>query len=159
MARSGDPIRRTVTIVLTLLTASGNPAPASEASGLERETPLEAPSLPGGTLENDGLDNLVVRRTITALGNRFYDAFARAWRDQTIEARGVITVEERPWMSEGTEVVIRYQHEVIQRLRVWPRNPGPEEVAEATAARVAQIIQRYQRPLGGNGEGKQGLEE
>mgnify|MGYP000577118013 CR=1 FL=1 len=159
MRRPGDIRRRVAAVLAILMAGPVVPASAEESAPLERDAPLEAPTLPGGTLENDGLDNLVVRRTVTALGHRFYDAFAQAWRDQPVVARGVLTIEERPWMTDGTEVVIRYQHEVIRRLRVWPRNPAPEEVARQAAAQVARVIARYQQPLNGQREAPQGLED
>ncbi len=115
---------------------------------LEDHRPLEAPPVNGGVIENDGLENMVIQRTVTALGDRFYDAFASQWRAQSVIARGVITIEERPWMTEGTEVIVRFQNQVIHRTRVRPRNPGPEETAAASVAIVSDMIARYQRPLG-----------
>ncbi len=119
----------------------GNDIPAQP---LEDARPLETPTLNDKTIENDGLNNLVIQRTVTALGNRFFDAFASYWRAQSVEAQGVITIEEQPWMTEGTEVIIRFQRETIYRTRVWPRNPSPEETAERAVPAVAEIIQRYQ---------------
>ncbi|MEX0451157.1 CsgE family curli-type amyloid fiber assembly protein [Spiribacter sp. 218] len=118
-----------------------------QADGLEDPTPLEAPPPREGGLENDGLNNMVIQRTVTALGDRFYDAFANHWRNQSVIARGVIGVEESPWMSEGTEIIIRFRREVIYRIRVWPRNPGPEERAATAVREVSRIIDRYQTRL------------
>ena len=119
--------------------------PANGAIGDQR--PLEAPALPGGPLDNDGLDNMVLRPTGTALGDRFSDAFASHWRDQPVVAEGVITIEERPWMSEGTEVIVRFRRQVVYQVRVWPRNPSPETTAEQAVAEVSRIIDAYQSPL------------
>ncbi len=126
---------------------------------LENRRPLEAPAVNGGVIENDGLDNLVIQRTVTALGDRFYDAFASHWRAQSVVARGVITIEERPWMTEGTEMIVRFQNQVIHRTRVRPRNPGPDETAAASVAIVSDIIARYQRPLGNDRRPPTKLEE
>ena len=132
---------------------------ASEQPPLEAADPLEPPVINGGVLENDGLGNMVIQRTITTLGDRFYDAFASHWRAQSVVARGVITIEERPWMTEGTEVLVRYQNQVVHRTRVWPRNPDPETTAEASVAIVSDIIARYQRPLGNGRNPQDGAKE
>lgn len=128
-------------LLMGFLLCAGSDVPAQR---LEDLRPLETPILNDKTIENDGLNNLVIQRTVTALGNRFFDAFASYWRAQSFEAQGVITIEEQPWMSEGTEVIIRFQRETVYRARVWPRNPSPEETAERAVPAVVEIIQRYQ---------------
>ncbi|MEX0429920.1 CsgE family curli-type amyloid fiber assembly protein [Spiribacter insolitus] len=136
-------------IALIVLALAGMHVVAEDqANGtIDDGRPLEAPPLPDGTLENDGLDNMVLQRTVTALGDRFSDAFASHWRSQPVVADGVITIEERPWMSEGTEVIVRYQRQAIYQVRVWPRNPSPEETAQQAVAEVSRIIDDYQTRL------------
>ena len=143
------PHRGWAGIALLILGLAGMHVVAEDqANGaIDDNRPLEAPPLPGGTLENDGLDNMVLQRTVTTLGDRFSDAFASHWRSQSVVADGVITIEERPWMSEGTEVIVRYQRQAIYRVRVWPRNPSPEETAEQAVVEVSRIIDQYQTRL------------
>ena len=136
-----------VALILLGFTSAQTVADDQADGAIEDDRALEAPALSGGPLENDGLDNMVLQRTVTALGDRFSDAFASHWRKQPVVARGVITIEERPWMSEGTEVIVRFEREAIYRVRVWPRNPSPESTAERAVAEVARIIDDYQSRL------------
>lgn len=150
MARQTGRITGWAALLVCIIGVAGaqvTMAADDDHADLEDHRPLEAPPVNGGVLENDGLENMVIQRTVTALGDRFYDAFASQWRAQNVVARGVITIEERPWMTEGTEVIVRFQNQVIHRTRVRPRNPAPEETAAASVAVVSDIIERYQRPF------------
>ena len=48
---------------------------------------------------------------------------------------------------KGTEVIVRYQRQAIYQVRVWPRNPSPEDTAEQAVAAVSRIIDDYQTRL------------
>jgi len=68
------PHRGWAGIALLILGLAGMHVVAEEqANGaIDDNRPLEAPPLPGGTLENDGLDNMVLQRTVTTLGDRLH---------------------------------------------------------------------------------------
>ncbi|MBK1651972.1 hypothetical protein CKO08_06955 [Halorhodospira halochloris] len=120
----------------------------SEQKPLESLAPLER--VQEGLA--DALSNVVIRRTTTHLGDRFYREFSSLWSAHGVyDIRGVLTIEEQPAFNQGTLIRVVYERQVMFSAHVRPHKPSPEKVAEAAISPVTdRVAQRVaQRFMGG----------
>ena len=92
--------------------------PANGAIGDQR--PLEAPALPGGPLDNDGLDNMVLRRTVTALGDRFRYRAGVARDDGQTGRHGLVEDDPVPLVLRGNGQDVVFAERRGERIVVDP---------------------------------------
>lgn len=91
--------------------------------------------------DNRLLSGVVLGRTITPLGNEFRDHLGEIWKDMNIEEAGILSVEERPSTNLGSQIIVRYEREIILQAVLPPnRDPSPRQYAQLAAQRAARIV-------------------
>lgn len=93
-------------------------------------------------LLKDPLSGIVINRTVTVLGNDFYQYFATAWRQKDVANKYSITVYERPSARWGSEVWVDYRHETMFRTFLSPARQAAREVSEQAAEMVHENVVR-----------------
>lgn len=107
---------------------------AYAASAQMDEDPLRVK--PEKSVLDDPLRGLVVNRTVTVLGNDFYRAFTRSWRDKDGDNRYSIAVYERPTARFGSEIWVQYRQQRIFHMFLSPARQEARDIGE----RAAQIV-------------------
>src|SRR3546814_10489266 len=107
---------RFFTVLLAVFSFAAAHGPASG-----QDLPLAKDSLPPNQIEqaerhaggksvfDDPLGGIVVNRTVTVLGNDFYQYFAAYWREKDISSTFTISVHERPSARFGSEIWVQFR--------------------------------------------------
>ncbi len=114
--------------------ANGGKLPQTHLEAAERSTEKLFDQLLGG---------IVTNRSITVLGNDFYQEFSSYWRDKDVSSRVSLAVHERPTARFGSEIWIdfgqrRVFHIFLPPARSATRSIG-RQAAEIVYRRIADI--------------------
>jgi len=90
----------------------------------------------------DPLQGVLVNRTVTVLGNDFYQYFANYWNQTNQESRYSIAIYERPTARFGSEIWIQFRQQRVFHTFLAPARQAAKGVAEAAARIVEQNIMR-----------------
>jgi curli production assembly/transport component CsgE len=120
-------------LALACLLAAG-PAPAFDDGVLENGPLLETPDLP------EKLDGVVLDRTMTRIGQDFYLAFVRAWRELgEVDAIG-LALYERPSARWGSLIWVESRSTRVFQIFLHPGRQHAREAGEYAAGQVFQRI-------------------
>jgi len=95
---------------------------------------------PERSVLDDPLSGIVVNRTVTVLGNDFYQYFARAWREKDGDHRYSISVHERPSARWGSEIWIQYRQQRVFHMFLSPARQAAKEISEQAAQLVYENV-------------------
>jgi len=90
----------------------------------------------------DPLQGVITNRTITVLGNDFYQYFSAYWNTLNQDSRYSLAVYERPTARWGSEVWIEFRQERVFRTFLSPARQAAKDVAEAAADLVQKNVIR-----------------
>lgn len=120
-------------LLLAWLLAAG-PVLAFDDGPLENGPPLETPDLP------EKLDGVVLDRTMTRIGQEFYQAFVRTWRDLgEVDSIG-LAVYERPSARWGSLIWVENRSARVFQIFLHPGRLRTREAGEYAAGQVFQRI-------------------
>lgn len=94
------------------------------------------------TIFDDPLQGVITNRTVTVLGNDFYQYFSAYWNEIAQQSRYSLAVYERPTARWGSEVWIQFRQERVFHTFLSPARQAAKGVAEAAADIVEQNIMR-----------------
>src|SRR5690554_3273078 len=94
------------------------------------------------TLFDDPLQGVVVNRTVTVLGNDFYQYFATFWNESNQQSRYSIAIYERPTARWGSEIWIQFRQDRVFHTFLAPARQAAKDIAEAAADIVERNIMR-----------------
>lgn len=94
------------------------------------------------TIFEDPLQGVIVNRTVTVLGNDFYQYFTSYWNQVNQESRYSIAIYERPTARWGSEIWIEFRQRRIFHTFLAPARAAAKDIAEAAADMVEQNIMR-----------------
>jgi len=80
--------------------------------------------------------------TITAIGHRFYQAFARAWLNETDLSRVNLSIYERPSARWGSLIWVAYRRHTVFRTFVSPGRHDLNRLAQQAVQIVAEQVRR-----------------
>jgi curli production assembly/transport component CsgE len=88
------------------------------------------------------LEGIVVNRTRTPVGRRFYQEFTADWIENLDRqsGRANLLIEERPARGSGSLLTIRDEQDVLYSQFLTPRIVGIQESAEKAAEIVRQRL-------------------
>jgi len=89
---------------------------------------------------DDPLSGIVLNRTVTVLGNDFYQFFARAWREMDGDQRYSISVHERPTTKFGSEIWVQYRQERIFHMFLSPARQAAKDISLQAAKVVYETV-------------------
>lgn len=81
----------------------------------------------------DPLSGVVINRTVTVLGNDFYQYFATAWREKDIDNKYSISIYERPSARWGSEIWINFGQNRVFHTFLSPARQAARAVSEQAA--------------------------
>lgn len=94
------------------------------------------------TIFEDPLQGVIINRTVTVLGNDFYQYFTTYWNQVNQESRYSIAIFERPTARWGSEIWIEFRQRRIFHTFLAPARAAAKEIAEAAADLVEKNIMR-----------------
>lgn len=86
------------------------------------------------------LRGVVIRQTMTHLGDEFYRFFSQDWRQQDLAAPRPILIEEQPSAQDGSRIRVRYSQDVLFETTLRPHGPDPAQVAEQAVGQVTERV-------------------
>ncbi|WP_397473313.1 curli production assembly/transport protein CsgE [Pusillimonas sp.] len=95
---------------------------------------------PEKSLLDDPLSGIVVNRTVTVLGNDFYQYFARAWREKDGDHRYSLSVHERPSARWGSEIWVQYRQQQVFHMFLSPARQAAKDVSQQAARIVYENV-------------------
>src|SRR5690606_40284954 len=95
---------------------------------------------PEKSVLDDPLGGIVVNRTVTVLGNDFYQYFARAWREKDGDNRYSISVHERPSARWGSEIWVQYRQQRVFHMFLSPARQAAKEIRQQAAEIVYENV-------------------
>ncbi len=120
--------------------------------GFSQDLPLVKDSLPQSKIEkaerhaggksvfDDPLGGVVVNRTVTVLGNDFYQYFSAYWREKDISSTFSISVHERPSARFGSEVWVQFRQKRMFHTFLPPARAATKEISAIAVEMVYQNI-------------------
>ena len=141
----------TASMLVVVLIAVGLPGYAQEnkvnGNGTKAKLPATAmdklaakESRP--SIFDDPLQGVIVNRTVTVLGNDFYQFFSSYWNELHQQNRFSIAIYERPTARWGSEIWIQFRQERVFHTFLSPARQAAKGIAEAAAQVVQQNITR-----------------
>ena len=79
---------------------------------------------------DDPLTGIVINRTVTVLGNDFYQYFATAWREKDGDNKFSIAVYERPSARFGSEIWITFRQDRVFHTFLSPARQAARAVSQ-----------------------------
>jgi curli production assembly/transport component CsgE len=79
---------------------------------------------------DDPLSGIVINRTVTVLGNDFYQYFATAWREKDGDNRFSIAVYERPSARFGSEIWVTFRQDRVFHTFLSPARQAARKVSQ-----------------------------
>lgn len=125
-------------------------APCSTALG--QDLPLAKDSLPKSKIEtaeqraggksvfDDPLGGVVVNRTVTVLGDDFYQYFSAFWREKDISSKFTISVHERPSARFGSEIWVQFRQKRMFHTFLPPARAATKKISAMAVEMVYQNI-------------------
>ncbi|MCL6268547.1 curli production assembly/transport protein CsgE [Sansalvadorimonas sp. 2012CJ34-2] len=93
---------------------------------------------------DNGLKGLVIDRTLTPPGRRFYREFARLWWEQDKSVPGNLVVRELPSALRGSQIAIVYNRKPIYGTVLSPARTDIETKAHLAVNAAEQKLQMIQ---------------
>lgn len=81
-------------------------------------------------LFDDPLGGMVINRTVTVLGNDFYQYFCTAWRQTDVDNKFTISIYERPTARWGSEIWVQFRQNKVFRTFLSPARQAARAVSE-----------------------------
>ncbi|WP_156105241.1 CsgE family curli-type amyloid fiber assembly protein [Litchfieldella xinjiangensis] len=129
------------------LTPTSPDGETSNASGTEGINQLQGPDGPkveapvNGTSE---LTGVLVDRTMTIIGQRFYRRFSQIAMERPIIRGATLTVHERPDARWGVQLWITEGNQIHFRTRLSPRLNDADDVARQAIDHVEEAVLKRQ---------------
>lgn len=136
---------------VVLLASLSMAAPCSAALGQDL-APLAKDGLPKSKIEmaeqhaggksvfDDPLGGVVVNRTVTVLGNDFYQYFSTFWREKDISSKFTISVHERPSARFGSEIWVQFRQKRMFHTFLPPARAQTKRISAMAVELVYQNI-------------------
>lgn len=114
-----------------------------------QDLPLAKDSLPSTVLDGrqakksvfeDPLGGVVVNRTVTVLGNDFYQNFTALWRQKDISNKFSISIYERPSARFGSEIWVRFRQKNMFHVFLPPARAATKQISGVAVELVYQNI-------------------
>ncbi len=102
----------------------------------------EASALTGArtSLFDDPLAGIVVNRTVTVLGQDFYQHFTSLWRQKDINNQFSISIHERPSARFGSEIWVQFRQTKMFHAFLPPARAATRDISAAAVELVYQNI-------------------
>ena len=95
---------------------------------------------PRNTVFDDPLSGIVVNRTVTVLGNDFYQYFSSRWRQKDISTKYTISVHERPSARFGSEIWVQFRQKRMFHAFLPPARAATKKISWSAVEMVYQNI-------------------
>lgn len=124
-------------------------AAASSSLAQGQDLPLAKDSLPPTVLDGgqgkksvfeDPLGGVVVNRTVTVLGNDFYQDFTALWRQKDISNKFSISIYERPSARFGSEIWVQFRQKSMFHVFLPPARAATKKISAVAVELVYQNI-------------------
>ncbi|WP_298769554.1 CsgE family curli-type amyloid fiber assembly protein [uncultured Shewanella sp.] len=94
-------------------------------------------------------DGLILNRSMTRFGHRFYREFVIDYQDigGTV-THGGLTIIEKATARDGSLITITHNRKVIFKTVISPANNNIDEQAKIAATKVDQMLKRQQQQAG-----------
>src|SRR5690606_2329525 len=83
---------------------------------------------------------VVVNRTVTVLGNDFYQYFSTYWREKDISNQFTISVHERPSARFGSEIWVQFRQKRMFHTFLPPARAATKQISAMAVDMVYQNI-------------------
>lgn len=130
-----------LTVIATCLAFSSGFVWAFDTGTIESGEVIERPMDEETDVIEDNrlLRGVVIGRTMTPLGDEFRHHLGLIWREMNINALRILSVQERPSAHYGSQVIVRYDGEIIFQAILPPnRESTLERYARVAAERAAR---------------------
>ncbi|NGM87958.1 hypothetical protein G5B35_11640 [Parapusillimonas sp. SGNA-6] len=128
-------------VVSSLSLAPAYAADKNAASETNTARPLEAIGSPQHqSALDDPLAGVVVNRTVTVLGQDFYQNFTALWRQKDISHRYSISIHERPSARFGSEIWVLFRQKRMFHTFLPPARAATKRVSAQAVELVYQNI-------------------
>jgi len=94
----------------------------------------------GKSVFDDPLGGVVVNRTVTVLGNDFYQDFTALWRQKDISNKFSISIYERPSARFGSEIWVQFRQKNMFHVFLPPARARTRQISAAAVELVYQNI-------------------
>lgn len=91
-------------------------------------------------LFDDPLAGVVVNRTVTVLGQDFYQYFTSLWRQKDISSQFSISIHERPSARFGSEIWVQFRQKRMFHAFLPPARAATKQISSAAVELVYQNI-------------------
>ena len=88
----------------------------------------------------DPLSGIVVNRTVTVLGNDFYQYFSSRWRQKDISSKYSISIHERPSARFGSEIWVQFRQKRMFHAFLPPARAATKKISWSAVEMVYQNI-------------------
>lgn len=95
---------------------------------------------PRRTVFDDPLGGIVVNRTVTVLGQDFYQYFSSRWRQKSISNTFTISIHERPSARFGSEIWVQFRQKRMFHAFLPPARAATKKISWAAVDIVSQNI-------------------
>ncbi len=95
---------------------------------------------PRNTVFDDPLSGIVVNRTVTVLGNDFYQYFSSRWRQKDVSTKYTISIHERPSARFGSEIWVQFRQKRMFHAFLPPARSATKKISWSAVEMVYQNI-------------------
>jgi curli production assembly/transport component CsgE len=125
---------------------------AVHGTGLAQDEHLVKDNLPKSKIEtavqhsggksvfDDPLGGVVVNRTVTVLGDDFYQYFSTYWREKDISSKFTISVHERPSARFGSEIWVQFRQKRMFHTFLPPARAATKKISAMAVDMVYRNI-------------------
>ncbi|MGB3290708.1 MAG: curli production assembly/transport protein CsgE [Burkholderiaceae bacterium] len=129
--------------LISLAAAAFSPLARGQHPGLTQDT-LPRTVLDEGqkkkSVFDDPLGGVVTNRTVTVLGNDFYQDFTALWRQKDISNQFSLSIYERPSARFGSEIWIQFRQKRMFHAFLPPARARTKQISAAAVELVYQGI-------------------
>lgn len=94
----------------------------------------------GKSVFDDPLGGVVVNRTVTVLGDDFYQYFSTYWREKDISSKFTISVHERPSARFGSEIWVQFRQKRMFHTFLPPARAATKKISAMAVDMVYRNI-------------------
>lgn len=94
----------------------------------------------GKSVFDDPLGGVVVNRTVTVLGDDFYQYFSTFWREKDISSKFTISVHERPSARFGSEIWVQFRQKRMFHTFLPPARAATKKISAMAVDMVYRNI-------------------
>ena len=94
----------------------------------------------GKSVFDDPLGGVVVNRTVTVLGDDFYQYFSTYWREKDISSKFTISVHERPSARFGSEIWVQFRQKRMFHTFLPPARAATKKISAMAVEMVYRNI-------------------